>query len=272
MVVRRDFDPAALDAEYNLRAQVPDHGQFFARWAAESAVVRRHLECRLDISYGKSAAETLDHFPARKGAPLVVFFHGGYWRWLDKGDYSYLAPAYVDAGISFVSVNYALMPKADMDEIVRQARAAVEWVSRNAGKLGADPKAIFLAGHSAGAHLAAMAAAVRPVAGLCAVSGVYDLEPMLHISANQDLRLDAESAHRNSPLHLRPAQAMPTILAVGSDETPEFKRHQCEFAAAWQATRSLEVPGRHHFSVVDALGDSDHGLFDAILDMIDGRL
>lgn len=273
MAVYRDFNVATLDAEYNLRARVPEHVEFFSRWVAESAVVRRHLRCRLDVAYGRSAAETLDYFPAaRKGAPLMVFIHGGFWRSLDKGDFSFLAPAYVDAGIGFISVNYALAPQAGIDAIVRDARLAIDWVCRNARKLEADPKAVFLSGHSAGAHLAAMAATERPVAGMCAVSGLYDLEPMRHIFLNEDLKLDAETARRNSPLHLPAPRGMPAILAVGADETSEFKRHQWEFAAAWRVARSVEVSACHHYSVLDALGDPDHGLFSTVLDMVDGRL
>lgn len=273
MAVYHRFDQKALDAEYNLRARVPEHVDFFARWAAESAAVRGSLRCRIDVAYGKSNAEKLDVFPApQKGAPLLVFIHGGYWRSLDKGDFSYLAPAYVEAGVTFVSVNYELAPAANMDEIVRQARGAVAWVRSNARRLGGDPGAVFVAGHSAGGHLAAMVAAAQPVQGVCAVSGLYDLEPVRHTFVNDDLRLDEDTARRNSPLHLAPPGGTPIILAVGSEETSEFKRHQEELAAAWRVARSLEIPDRHHYSVIDAFGNPDHGLFGAALDMIDGRL
>ncbi|MBW7848898.1 MAG: alpha/beta hydrolase [Rhodospirillales bacterium] len=273
MAVYRHFDQHALDAEYNLRARVPEHPEFFARWAAESAAVRRSLRCKLDVAYGRSDIERLDVFPAaRKGAPVLVFIHGGYWRSLDKGDFSYLAPAYVEAGVTFVSVNYALAPNVRMDEIVRQARAAVAWVRAKARTLGCDPSAVFVAGHSAGGHLATMAATPNPVQGVCSVSGLYDLEPVRHAFVNEDLGLDEATAHRNSPQHLAPPANTPVVLAIGSEETAEFKRHQAEFAAIWRVARSLEIPGRHHYSVIDAFGDRDHGLFGTVLDMIDGRL
>lgn len=60
---------------------------------------RQERHCETDYYYGASPAETLDFFPARKpGAPLLVFIHGGWWRSLDKQDFSFIAPAFVDAG------------------------------------------------------------------------------------------------------------------------------------------------------------------------------
>ena len=273
MALYRDFDQAALDAQYNARAMVPEYGDYFARWAAESAVVRKHLPARLDIAYGRSRQARLDLFPAQaERAPLLLFFHGGYWRSLDKSDFSFLAPAFVDAGVAFASVNYDLSPEAGVDEMVAQVREAASWVVDNAASLGVDAEAVFLAGHSAGGHLAAMAAAEVPVAGLCSISGVYDMEPIRLSYLNELLEMDEAVAAASSPIRLKPAQAMPILLAVGERESAEFKRQQDEFAQAWSAARSLELPGRDHFSAVDALGDQDHGLFGLVLEMIDGRL
>src|SRR5512138_2834068 len=79
--VFRDYDQASLDRALNLRARWPDHPQFFARWAKDSAAVRESLPCRLDLAYGETPAETLDLFPAADdgAAPLLAFIHGGYW-------------------------------------------------------------------------------------------------------------------------------------------------------------------------------------------------
>lgn len=272
--VYRDLDQAALDAEYNLRARVPEHVDFLARWAADSAAVRRAMPCQLDVRYGQGRLQTLDVFPAAQGpAPLLVFIHGGYWRGLDKSDFSYLAPAFVEAGITFVAVNYDLAPQVSLDGIVGEIDEAVTWITANARSLGGDPGALFLAGHSAGAHLTAMAMARHAIQGAIALSGVYDLEPVrLTPFVNDDLGLDAEAARRNSPIHLRPQGAAPLLVAVGEDETAEFLRQSRDFAEAWGAVRAFALPGLHHFSAVDALGDADGGLFGVMLDLIDGRL
>ena len=82
---RRDQpDTQWLERMYNNRLRVPEHGDHFARWSAESALARRSLPCDLDVPYGDAPRERLDAFAAKgKGAPLVVFVHGGYWKALD---------------------------------------------------------------------------------------------------------------------------------------------------------------------------------------------
>src|SRR5574341_1379455 len=86
-------DKALLSREYNNRELVPEHPQFLARWAESSARARSTMTCDLDRRYGEAAGETLDLFPARKGdGSCMMFIHGGYWRALDKKDFSFLAP------------------------------------------------------------------------------------------------------------------------------------------------------------------------------------
>lgn len=279
-----DYDQAALDAQYNLRAAVPDHPEDFARWAAASDAARRDPAARLDVAYGDGAMERLDVFPAPVSAPapILVFFHGGYWRALDKADFSFPAPAFGDAGIVYASVNYSLAPAADMDRIVRQCRRAVAWLWRNAGTFGGDPARLYVAGHSAGGHLTGMlltggwqAAAGLPedaVKGGVAVSGVFDLEPVRLTYLNADLSLDPASVRRNSPIHHLPAPGRPLVLAVGDLETAEFRRQQAAYAdacrAAGIACEVVSMPGRHHFDVVDGLGEGGSPLFAATCRMV----
>ena len=72
-------------------------------------------------------------FPARgPGAPVHVFVHGGYWQRLDKSDSSFVARGLQPSGVAVVVINYALIPTVDMDELVRQCRASIVWVHKNA--------------------------------------------------------------------------------------------------------------------------------------------
>ena len=281
MALYRDYDRAGLDAQYFLRARVPEHPEYFRRWAEDSAAVRRTRPCQLDIPYD---GERLDLFPAeRRPAPCLLFIHGGYWQALDKSDFSFLVPAFQDAGVAVAVVNYTLAPKAGMDEIVRQNRAAVAWLQRNAREYGLDPARIHVAGHSAGGHLTAMVLATdwsafgldrNPVRGACAISGLYDLEPIRLCYLNDVLGLDALGAERNSPIHHLPKQSPPLILSVGTGETDEFLRQQEAFAAAWRgAGLALEIadqPGDHHFAVVGRLGESQGPLHRAVMRQIWG--
>lgn len=184
----RQRDPAWLAAQYNNRARVPGHGEILARWAQDSAAVRSSVPCQLDVSYGDSAAERLDVFPAAlpveraepaepghgrdkgakvhtarraagargQGAALLLFIHGGWWRSLDKSDHSFVAPPFTAAGAVVVVPNYALCPTVGMEEIALQMARSLAWCWRHARDLGADPERISVAGHSAGGHLAAM--------------------------------------------------------------------------------------------------------------------
>jgi arylformamidase len=280
MALYRNYDRAGLDAQYFLRGRVPEHPEYFRRWAEDSAAVRRARPCRLDIPYD---SERLDLFPAeRAAAPCLLFIHGGYWQALDKSDFSFLAPAFQDAGCALAVVNYTLAPKAGLDEIVRQNRAAVAWLYRNARAYGVDPERIHVAGHSAGGHLTAMVLATawaafgldrNPVRGACAISGLYDLEPIRLCYLNDVLGLDAAAAERNSPLHHLPKQSPPLILSVGTGETDEFLRQQESFAAAWRAAGlPLEIadqPGDNHFDVVGRLGQQS-ALHQAVMRQISG--
>ena len=282
MPTDRFDDRVALDAQYNLRAAVPEHPQYLARWARDSAAVRERLACRPDLRYGRSEAERLNFFPAPGNrAPLLAFVHGGYWQALDARDFDYLAPAYADYGIAYASLNYGLAPSVELDRIVTHCRAALAWLWRQADRFGLDRDRFYLAGHSAGGHLAVMMMltdwpAFDPelpadlVKGGCAVSGVFDLEPVRHTYLNDVLGLDTAAAGRLSPIRLLDDRADPgpLILAVGDAETEAFRRQQADFAAAWRGRgfgcQIVALPDRHHFSAVDALGEPGHPLAAAV--------
>jgi arylformamidase len=269
-------DRAFLSREYNNRELFPDHARHFARWAETSARARRSMTCYLDRAYGASPGETLDIFPSRQGdGSALMFIHGGYWRSLDKKDFSFLAPAWVDAGVSLVVVNYDLCPKVSIERIVQQMLAASVWLYRHAEQYGMDEDRLYVSGHSAGGHLAAMMlAALWPVMdgslpkdlykGAVAVSGVYDLRPLVHVDwLSGDLRLDEQAALKVSPAYLPPATRAPLALAVGGLESSEFKRQNALLAERWRPVlaASATVPGRDHFTVVDGLGDPADALF-----------
>jgi arylformamidase len=270
------FDKELLNREYNNRELVPDHGQYFARWAEGSVRARSTMTCYLDRRYGDMPGETVDIFPARKGdGSCMMFIHGGYWRSLDKRDFSFLAPAWVDAGVSLAVVNYDLCPHVSMEEIVRQMLRASRWMWLHAEDFGMDQDRLYVAGHSAGGHLAAMMmAALWPIfdprlpkdlwKGALAISGLYDLRPLLHVDFLQaDLRLDEETAQRLSPAFLPAATRMPVMTCVGGDESGEFRRQNALLGERWRGAFAgdIPMPRKHHFSVIDALVDSSSPLF-----------
>ena len=265
------YTPEFVERGYNLRAAVPEHPQWFERYAAASAEARARFAPRLDLRYGPGPKETLDLFvPTAPARGTFVFLHGGYWRALDKGDFSYVAPTFLAQNLAVAVVNYDLCPDVTVAAIVDECRRALAWLVREGAALGAAADRIVVAGHSAGGHLTAMlfatdwAAAGLPVpsiVGGVSLSGVHDLAPIVHFSFNVDIRLDAAEAARLSPVRLRPRTAAPLLVAVGADETPEFLRQARLLWDAWPESRPpgdvapLIVPARHHFSVAADFGD-----------------
>ena len=271
-------DKALLSRHYNNRELVPEHPQFFARWQEKSARARQNLKGKLDLRYGDMPGETIDLFPARNSdGSCMLFIHGGYWRSLDKKDFSFLAPAWADAGVTLAVVNYDLCPRVGMDEIVRQMLRASRWLWLNAGKHAIDPDRLYVSGHSAGGHLTAMLmCALWPqfdarlpkdlFKGGLAISGIYDLRPLLEVDFLQaDLRLDPALALRLSPAFLPTSTRAPVMTSVGGDESPEFLRQNALLGERWKSAlvEDVAMPGTNHFSVVDGLADPSSALFQA---------
>lgn len=284
MTVYRGLDQAELDAQYDNRARVPEALEFIARWSDMSAAVRARRPAHLDVAYGPDPAERLDIFPAAvPGAPLHLFFHGGYWKMLGKNDFAFLADAFVPAGVCLAVVNYGLCPTVTLTELVRQCRAATEFCYRHAGDWRADGGRLTVSGHSAGGHLVALMLATHwpsfgrglvtdLVKGGIAMSGLYDLEPIRLCALNGKLGLDADEAAALSPIHGVPASAGKLVLAVGADESQEFQCQQADFARAWRAAglvaHVVNMAGHNHFSILDAFAHAASPLHRAALEVI----
>ena len=274
------FSADFVEREYNNRAACPDHPHWFARWAAESEAARARLRSQLDLRYGSGPRQTLDLFPAARPRGALLFIHGGYWRALDKSDHSFIAAPLVDEGIGVAVLNYDLCPQVSIARIIDECREAVQWLAREGARHGVPCDRLVIAGNSAGGHLAAMMLATewaarnvdpRSIIAALAISGVFDLEPLLQSSLNADLRLDADAARAASPVYLRPTVDAPLLLAVGANETTEFRRQTQLLWDGWPDARPqgwtaiYQVPDRHHFSVVSDLGDPRSGLAAGIL-------
>jgi arylformamidase len=245
-------------------ATVPDVFVFFRRWRAWSDAARSELVHARDLRYGATGDETLDLFVPHAGAPLVVFFHGGYWRRLHKDDMTYVGRSLAKHGIATAIVNYGLAPALQLEEIVAQARRSVAWLRANAAAHGADPSRIVLAGHSAGGHLAAMCAVDGPAAALVTLSGLHDVRAVARSFANAWLTLDESRAAALSPMLLAPTQRCIVFASAGERETDAFKAQGREFAEAWRAhgcdATYEDGPGDDHFTLCDRLNDPDDAL------------
>jgi arylformamidase len=255
---------------YDASATVPDVDVIFRRWRAWSDDVRAHTLHARDLQYGPSDDEKLDLFVPHTGAPLIVFFHGGYWRRLHKDDATFVARGFAPHGIATAIANYGLAPALRLEEIVAQARRSVAWLRENAKEHGADPSRIVVAGHSAGGHLAAMCAVEAPVAGVATLSGLHDLRPLMHTMVQEWLQLDEARAEAMSPVLLAPAAPTNVLARAGSRESEEFQAQGRDFADVWRAhgcDASYASTDDNHFSLFERLADANDPLTGQIAEL-----
>ncbi len=253
-----------------------------ARDAAWARVRERSEASTHVIAYGDTDTQTIDvAVPASdQPVPLLAFIRGGYWQELAAADSRFAADACLARGWGFAAIDYTLAPDAPPDQIVEECRRAVRSLTDRAGSLGVDATRLVLAGSSAGAHLATMAAinsrgdgpertgTDTGVVAVVLVSGIFELEALIDTSINEQLGLDRLSARRNSPLRLDVAGIPTALVAYGSDETSEFKAQSDAFGrhleAAGTAVSMLEIAERNHFDVILDLAEPDTPLGDAV--------
>ena len=258
--VYRSFSLRELAREYSPRGQVPDMGAVFARWTRDGAVFRQD-HTALDLAYGRSPTETLDLYrPQRPGRlPVWAFIHGGYWQASTKEQHAQFATGMLQAGFAVANIEYGLAPETSLAAIVAQIHAALRFLVDEAGALGIDPDQLHLAGHSAGAHLAAMAACDTngpPIRSALLLAGLFDLEPLGHLPVGRLLGLsDPDAIRRLSPSNLRRPTGAQIWVAVGGRESAEFKRQSDEIARAWGTPAVLTVEDANHFDLLDGLID-----------------
>jgi arylformamidase len=275
------------DAQYNNRALVPECPQILQTWQRESARVRVAFGKRFVAArYGAESTEGVDVFLPSKGAaapaPLLLFIHGGYWRSLAKEDFSFVVEAFCRAGAVVMVPDYALCPAVRIEHIALQMAHCLGWAYTNAARFGADAQRLVVAGHSAGGHLAAMLAALdgsklgqsmgqalpqRLLHEAVALSGLFEMAPLKRTPYLQrDLRLSAASLPRLSPARFAPPDGLRLQAWVGALESEEFRRHNRLIQRAWGSqvvSVCEEVPGCHHFSVLEAwarAGTRAHGM------------
>lgn len=262
---------------YTNGAYIPDSGRWPAAWEGPARAFRERMEAagraRLDLAYGSGPRNRYDLFlPAGEASGLVVYVHGGYWLRFDRSVWSHLAAGATQSGFAVALPSYTLCPDIRIGGIVEEiGRAVAHAAGRVAGP-------VVLTGHSAGGHLATRmacegaplpAAVASRIVHVLSISGVHDLRPLMRTAMNAGLRLDAAEAAAESPALLAPRPGTVLTCWVGAAERAEFVRQNALLANVWTglgaSTACVEEPGRHHFDVVDGLGDADHPLTRALL-------
>ena len=260
---------AAIDheVEYNNRARVPEHPAIIEGWARD-AKAYRDANPPLRIAYGPGDRQFIDFFQAAEpdhAAATVVFVHGGYWQHLDPSFFSHMASGANARALNVGVAGYDLCPAVRVGDIVEELRQACRELARFEKKL-------VVAGHSAGGHLAAcMLATNWPavdeklpegfVGAAYAISGLFELKPLVPTSINKALGLGDVEAELLSPLFWAPPVGLCLDAVVGGEESAEYLRQSRTIVERWAAagvrTRYEAVPGANHFTVIGPLAEPD---------------
>ncbi len=259
-----------------------------AEFEARGAQAVQNERCEIDLRYGSRPRETFDLFAAHGTARgTLVYFHAGYWQSRDKSGFRFLAPAFTRRGLHVALVNYPLCPTVKLATLIESARRSIPVIrQRVAATARADARAdalrpstnarrsmpLFVSGHSAGAQIAIELALTQPtldVAAVIALSGIYDLSPLLATTLNRNLGLDVASARSHSPLFRVAAHAPRALFAVGADETNAFVEQSRRMHGAWLASgnhSALEiVRNADHFGVLRELVAEDSALAERVV-------
>lgn len=280
-----------IERQFNPRAWATDVEAQHALRGKLSAAARARLKGEFNVAYGDTPRQALDIYFADKyadkhtdkranedSAPIVVYLHGGYWRVGEKEKQAILAEPLVQAGFPVVMLGTDLCPAASLDTIVAQVMRGIVWSAQNAQRIGGDGRRIYLYGHSAGAHLAAMGLAedwtryglpADLICGATMVSGIYDVEPVLHISVNDLIRLTPDRVNALSPQFHPPLRPVPLVLAAGGEEAPGWVAQTHEYATLCERAgckvEVIIVPHEGHFSTIPMQADVRHPINQAML-------
>ena len=256
-----------LEREYNNRARVPENPGIIASWASDSAAYRQVKPPRV-VRYGEGERHTMDLFEAGDG-PAVIYVHGGYWQALDKTFHSVHARGLNARGVTVAVPSYDLCPNVRIGDIVEDIRAAVAVLARETGR------DVIVSGHSAGGHLAAcMLATEAHVPAAYAISGVFELAPLISTSLNGALKLDEAEAQALSPLTWPAPEGKILDAVVGGAESGEFLRQSAAIARAWgengATARYEEINGANHFTIIAPLTDPDSAMVERLTQLARG--
>jgi len=260
---------------------VPEHPEIIAGWERDAARYRaaRSGKSEIGLRYGEHPRQTIDlFFPDSPNGkrPLIAFIHGGYWRAFDPTMFSHFARGMNERGYAVALPGYRLSPEVALADIVDDVRAAILHLNRR------FDAPFVAAGHSAGGHLTAATvatdwSALGAPAGLVrrglAVSGLFDLEPLVQTSINTDLKLDTEAALAMSPTFWALPSGITLEAWVGGAESSEFLRQSRLVAVRWSAAgataRATIIPDANHFTAPMPLADPKSAMVAALAGLAD---
>uniref|UniRef100_A0A182QFV9 Kynurenine formamidase n=1 Tax=Anopheles farauti TaxID=69004 RepID=A0A182QFV9_9DIPT len=284
----KQYSPSAWSVRFQTPGEVINYHVNFV--TSESKRNRDTLVTALNIAYGSGDRDKVDIYgdDLPSDAPLFVYIHGGYWQMLEKETSAYPAKPLVERGVRVMIVGYELCPAVTLEELIRQIKAAGEFVLNYAAENGI--KHVSVAGHSAGAHLIvsmldqtfqnAVGEEFSLLKDVYLISGVYNVQELRYTaSVNKDnlLGINDTNAKRLSPLftnydHLRSATGLRFHVYIAQHDSDVFREMSTkmnEHLKTYRLNSELTVlPNLDHFDIVESLASTDFAITTAILDGI----
>lgn len=257
------------ETNFNPRRAVPEAEDFIAKSRLKSQQAHEKFKDIEQLRYGDSPLSNMNFRRARQqGQALFIFIHGGYWRGRDKDDFGFVFEALAPTDANVAILNYDLCPKVSVAQICAQIRDAMLWFEAHQTDLGFDASKIYVAGHSAGAHLIAMTLARGDAEfsvpeGLIhkayLISGIYELSPVLKVSVNQEIKLEPQDVGRLSPGSFPGSLSTQYDVIVGQAEPPGWVEQSVQFAEHLKRHGAqvslIQLPQRHHYSILQDMED-----------------
>lgn len=252
-----------------------------------------------DLKYAepKHERQTLDVYAPTNGKdhPVILWIHGGGWRAGNKTGVQKKPEAFVEKGFVFVSTNYRFVPNVTIKEMTGDIAKAIHWTHDHAKEYGGDPNTIFVMGHSAGAHLAALVCtddrylkaeglSLSIIKGCVPVDvSMYDIpkrvkeSPPERAAAATELFGDTESQKDLSPAtHIGTGKNIPSFLILHVSDRPDTKAQSDWFANKLQeagvSAKVVAAEGKTHGTINSELGLPDDKPTQAVWEFLDGVL
>ena len=229
-----------------------------------------------DLAYGTHARHRVDLYRTvnRPAAGTVVFFYGGGWEDGERENYRFVVAAFSQAGYDVAIPDYRVFPEIRFPVFVEDAAAATAWVAEHGSEHGLATDRIWLAGHSAGAHIAAMlhfderylaATGFDPerLTGLIGLAGAYDFLP-LSSARLKEIFYPPEDRPASQPVNFVDGTEPPALLIHGTDDDTAWPRNTRRLAARIEAAGGTVnvhyLDGAGHVRPVLALSSSFRAL------------
>lgn len=242
-----------------------------------------------NVSYGEQPQNKLDiYIPSissmnkRKNA-VIVFFYGGCWgecTTLKKSDYLFVAQSLASRGFTTVIADFRQYPEVDFKDLMADASNIIKWASQHISKYGGDPKHIIVAGHSSGAHIAAMLAlnprylnsiTRKNIRGFIGLAGPYDFLPL--DKKYQRALFNPSNNYANSqPINFLSATSPPLLILHGEIDTTVGKHNAINLSKKAERLgvkqQLILYPEHDHVGILAALSRPLQGKSSVLRDMI----